>query len=135
MLDVRGWYEWKPDPGTHEVTEPTHEGTTNAELLRTKHPAAVMHLLDALRRYAPLNVEEVRAIAFEIGMLGQRGLDYADPTPKYTLQTLPGETFTGLQLMCLMHAGFKRIAPEHDTAMDLDVPFLAALELFQKGQD
>jgi hypothetical protein len=135
MLDVRGWYEWKPDPGTHEVTEPTQEGTTNAELLRTKHPAAVMHLLDALRRYAPLNVEQVRAIAFEIGMLGQRGLDYADPAPKYTLQTLPGETFTGLQLMCLMHAGFKRIAPEHDTGMDLDAPFLTALELFQSGED
>ena len=131
LLDLRGWYEWKADPGTREVTKaPAREGTTNAELLRTKHPAAVLHLLDALRRYAPLTVEQVREIAFEIGMLGQRGLDYADPAPKYTLQTIPGENFTGLQLMCLMHAGFKRLAPEHDTGMDLDAPFLTALELF-----
>ena len=138
LLDLRGWYEWKADPGTREVTEaPAREGTTNAELLRTKHPAAVLHLLDALRRYAPLTVEQVREIAFEIGMLGQRGLDYADPAPKYTLQTIPGENFTGLQLMCLLHAGFKRLAPEHDTGMDLDAPFLTALELFnaKEGQE
>jgi hypothetical protein len=36
--------------------------------------------------------------------------------------------------MCLMYAGFKRIAPEHDLQMDLDEPFLAALEMFQKGE-
>jgi hypothetical protein len=29
-----------------------------------------------------------------------------------------------------MHAGFKRIAPEQDTGMDLDGPFLTALQLF-----
>jgi tetratricopeptide (TPR) repeat protein len=136
LLDLRGWYEWRPDPGTHEVTEaPAREGTTNPELLQQKHPAAVLHLLDALRRYAALNVEQVREIAFEIGMLGQRGLDYADPAPKYTLRTLPGETFTGLQLMCLMHAGFKRLAPEQDTGMDLDEPFLTALELFNAKEE
>ncbi|MEA3209570.1 MAG: hypothetical protein QOE70_2627 [Chthoniobacter sp.] len=72
----------------------------------------------------------MREIAFEIGVLGQGGLDYADPVPKYTLHTLSGETFTGLQLMCLRHAGFKRLAPEQDTGMDLDAPFLTALELF-----
>ncbi len=39
--------------------------------------------------------------------------------------------------MCLMHAGFKRIAPEVDTGMDLNEPFLTALELFQhrKGNE
>ncbi len=131
ILGLRGWYEWKPDPGTHEVTEaPEKEGTTNPELLRQKHPAAVWFLLGALQRYAPMDVEEVRAIAFEIGMLGRGGLDYASPDKKYTLTTLPGETFTGLQLMCLMHAGFKRLAPEHDTGMDLDAPFLTALSIF-----
>jgi hypothetical protein len=50
------------------------------------------------------------------------------------LKSLPDEKFTGLHLMCLMYAGFKRIAPEHDLQMDLDEPFLAALEMFQKGE-
>ena len=131
ILGLRGWYEWKPDPGTHEVTGTSaNEGTTNPDLLQQKHPAAVVHLLDALRRYAPMDVEQVRAIALEIAMLGRSGLDYADPEPKYTLRALPGENFSGHQLMCLMHAGFKRLAPEHDTGMDLDAPFLTALELF-----
>jgi hypothetical protein len=33
-----------------------------------------------------------------------------------------------------MHAGFKRLAPEQDTGMDLDAPFLTALELFNAKQ-
>jgi hypothetical protein len=131
LLGLRDWYEWKPDPGTHEVTEaPAKEGTTNPELLRQKYPAAVWFLLDALKRYASMDVEQVRAITFEIGMLGRSGLDYASPEKKYTLRTLPDETFSGLHLMCLMHAGFKRIAPDLDSGMDLDEPFLQALAIF-----
>ncbi len=137
ILGLRGWYEWKPDPGAHEVTEAlVNEGTTNPELLRQKYPAAVWFSLDALKRYAPMDVEQVRAIAFEIGMLGRSGLDYASPEKTYTLRTIPNEDFSGLHLMCLMHAGFKRIAPDLDSGMDLEEPFLQALELFnaQQGQ-
>jgi hypothetical protein len=137
MTGLRDWYEWKPDPGDQPPTadEPVLEGTTNPELLRAKHPAAVWFLLDALQRYARLPSDEVRKIAFEIGMLGREGLDYADPEKKYRLRTLPGESFSGLQLMCLMHAGFKRLAPEQDTGMDLDAPFLTALEMFNLGKN
>ena len=31
---------------------------------------------------------------------------------------------------CLMYAGFKRIAPEQDTDMDLNEPWITALGLF-----
>jgi len=31
--------------------------------------------------------------------------------------------------MCLMFAGFKRVAPEQDVGIDLEEPFLAALSL------
>lgn len=135
LLGLRGWYEWKPDPGTHEVTAaPAQEGTTNLELLRQKYPAAVWFLLDALKRYAPMEVEEVRAITFEIGMLGRTGLDYASPDKKYKLGSIPGENFSGLHLMCLMHAGFKRIQPDLDSGMDLDEPFLQALQLFNADE-
>ncbi len=134
MLGLRGWFDWRIDPGTHEVTAtPPKEGTTNLELLRTKQPAAVHYLLDALKRYDKLTVEKIREIAFEIGMIGQNGLDYASPDHKYVLKSLPDEKFSGLHLMCLMFAGFKRIAPEHDLHMDLEEPFLTALEMFQHG--
>lgn len=136
MLGLRGWYEWKPDPGDHEVTAaPPPQGTTNPELLREKHPAAVWFLLDALQRYDKLPIEKVREIAFEVAIVGQNGLDYSDPEAKYMLRSLPGEHFSGLQMMCLMFAGFKRIAPDVDPGMDLHVPFLTAIELFNKRKE
>jgi len=49
---------------------------------------------------------------------------------KYTLSAYPSESFSGLQLMCLMYAGFKRITPDQDTGMDLNEPWLVALGLF-----
>jgi tetratricopeptide (TPR) repeat protein len=135
MLGMRGWFAWQPDSGHHEVmTAPQQEGATNADLLKKKYPAAVWHLLAVLKRYDKLPVEKVREIAFEAASVGRNGLDYASPEPKYTLKSLPDEQFTGLQMMCLMYAGFKRIAPEHDLGMDLNDPFLTALELFQTGE-
>lgn len=136
LVGLRGWYEWKLDPGTHDITAaPRREGTTNPELLKKKQTPAVYFLLDALKRYDKLPVEKIREIALEIGMVGRNGLDYASPDQKYTLKSLPGERFSGLNLMCLMFAGFKRIAPEHDLQMDLHEPFLVALEMFQAGQE
>ena len=32
-----------------------------------------------------------------------------------------------------MYAGYKRIAPGHELGMDLNEPFLMALEMFQSG--
>jgi len=135
MAGLTGWYEWKPDPGTHAVTaSPRKEGTSNPELLRLKTTPAVYYCLDALKRYQEMPVERIREIAFEIGMVGRNGLDYASPDQKYTLKSLPDEKFSGLHLMCLMYAGFKRIAPDHDLHMDLNEPFLTALEMFEKGE-
>jgi hypothetical protein len=132
ILGLREWYSWITDPG------PTREGkkakASLNEQLRDKYPAAVMHLLSALQRFDKLSVDEIRDIAFEVGMIGQKGLDYNDPTQKYTMQTIPGEKFTGLQLMCLMYAGFQRFAPEQETGMDLHDSFLTALELFHDNQ-
>lgn len=135
MVGLRDWYEWKIDPGTHTVNEPPRkEGSTNAELLKRKQTPAVYFLLDALKRYDKLSADQVSEIAMEIGLRGRNGLDYASPDQKYILKSLPGEKFSGLNLMCLMYAGFKRIAPEHDLQMNLHEPFLIALEMFQNNK-
>lgn len=131
LLGLRDWYAWTPDPGAHEATESVREGASNPELLQTLHPAAVWYLLSALRRYDQLPVEKVREITFEAGLMGEKGLDYASPDKKYALRSIPEETFSGLEVMCLMHAGLRRIAPELDTGMGLDEPYLAALEMFE----
>jgi Flp pilus assembly protein TadD len=109
-------------------------GPTDPELLKQKHPAAVWYLLDALKRFEKLEAREVTAITFEIARLGESGLDYASPEKKYHLTTCPGEMFSGHQLMCLMFAGFKRIAPDQDVGMDLNGPWVDALELFNSGK-
>ncbi len=136
MTGLRDWYEWRPDPGYHEVNaEPLKQGTTNPELLKAKQPAAVFYFLDAFKRFDAMTAEEVRNVAFEIALAGRNGLDYASPDEKYELRSLPDRKFSGLHLMCLMYAGFKRVAPEHDLGMDLNDPFLAALGLFNADRE
>lgn len=78
--------------------------------------------------------EQVRDVAYEIALLGRNGLDYAAPDEKYELRALPDRKFSGLHLMCLMYAGFKRVAPEHEVQMDLDDPFLKALQMHKNGE-
>ncbi len=133
MTGLRGWYEWQPDAGHHEITaDPIKEGTTNTPLLKAKNQAAVMYFLDAFKRFDGMKPEQVREVALEIAMVGRNGLDYSSPDEKYELRSLPGRKCSGLQLMCLMFAGFKRFAPEHDLQMDLHEPFLAALQIYQQ---
>ncbi len=136
MTGLRGWYDWKIDPGQHEVTElPRKEGTTNPALLREKHPAAVFYFLDAFKRFDSMTPEEIRNVAFEIALIGRAGLDYASPEEKYELTTIPNRKFSGIHLMCLMYAGFKRVAPEEDVDMDLNEPFVTALQLHEGGNE
>jgi hypothetical protein len=134
-LGVTGWYGWQEDRGfvpPEDTNTATREGVTNPDLLKAKAAPAVMYLLDALQRYAKMSPETIRAIAAEIALAGQEGLDYSSSDKKYTLKSLPGESFTGLHLMCLMYAGFKHFAPEMDTGMDFNDEYLMALKMHDK---
>ena len=136
MIGIRDWYEWIPDPGHHEIIgDPLKEGTSNPGLLKAKHQSAVYYFLDAFKVYDSLTPLQVRGVAFEAAQAGQNGLDYASPEEKYELRTLPGRKFTGLHLMCLMYAGFKRFAPEEDLGMDLNEPFLSALQIYKPNAE
>jgi Flp pilus assembly protein TadD len=133
VLGLQGWYEWRPDEGQGagaEAVEPAED-----ELLRERHPAAVWYFVDALQRFEGMTDDEVRAMALEIAAVGMGGLDHASSDQKYELESLPGEMFSGLQLMCLMYAGFQRFAPEVDVGIDLREPFLMAMRLHQPKTD
>lgn len=84
MPGLRGWYEWQPDPGHHEVTAETlKEGTTNPALLKSKNPAAVLYFLDVFKRFDAMTPEKIREVAYEIAVVGRNGLDYSSVDEKY----------------------------------------------------
>ena len=57
---------------------------------------AVFYLLDAIRRFSGKSLDEVREVAFDIGMLGQYGLDINDPQETHVLRSLPRRTLSVL---------------------------------------
>ena len=135
FLGIGDWYTWKSDrgfiPPEGILDDVDKEGATNPELLKSKAPASVMYLLDALQRFSSLEPDEVKRIAFEIAVMGQEGIDYSSPENKYRLKSLPEQAMSGLQLMCLMYAGFKQVAPDMDSGMDLEKEYQQALSLWK----
>ena len=90
---------------------------------------AVMYCLGALEKFSAMDNAKVQAVAFEIALLGQRGLDVNNPASRYTLRSLPGD-FSGLNLMALMYVGFQQIAPDKDIGFDLTSEFATAEQMF-----
>jgi len=99
-----------------------------------ERPDAVMYCLGALERFATMPPTQVQRIAFEIAVLGQRGLDVNDSMPKYRLENLPG-SFSGLHLVCLMYVAFKQIAPERDVGFDLSSEYASAQSLHAQQRE
>ncbi|MSQ51893.1 MAG: hypothetical protein EXR28_08395 [Betaproteobacteria bacterium] len=63
--------------------------------------------------------KQVGEIVSEIAVLGRSGLSINDPDKRYSLQNLPGD-FSGLQLLSMMHAGFRLFDENADTGADFD---------------
>ena len=90
---------------------------------------AVFYILAALQLFKQKQEQEVRNISFEIALKGREGLDINDPQNKYSIKLLEGE-YTGLQLVCYMYAGFKRIDHSLDVGIDLSKEYQFAMKLF-----
>lgn len=140
LLGIERWFSWKADPGEFLIVERSAtkatEGVKNPDLLRTKAPAAVPLLLGALRRFDGMENRAIAELTQEVALLGEMGLNYTDSDKVYTLKSAPGETFTGLGLMCLMYAGIQRLAPAGaDPGMDLHDEFAMALSLYHSEKE
>jgi tetratricopeptide (TPR) repeat protein len=92
---------------------------------------AMFYCLSALQFFKDKTPEQVKQVAFEIGMKGRQGMDINNPDKKYTLDSMDG-SFTGLQLVSYMYVGFKMIDPKLDTGLDLSEEYKQALGLFSK---
>jgi tetratricopeptide (TPR) repeat protein len=95
---------------------------------------AVMYCLGALQKFAQMSKEEVRAVAFEIAMLGTRGLDVNDPSQQYQLRSFPGR-FSGLHLVAIEYVGFKIVDPNVDLGFDLSQEYRHAQLLAGANQE
>ncbi len=84
----------------------------------------VHYIAGALVRFDELGPRRREETALEIALLSERGLDIADPAPKYELKTLPG-AYSGLHLLAIMYAAFRQIDP----AIDIGADFLREYEI------
>jgi tetratricopeptide (TPR) repeat protein len=79
---------------------------------------AVQFCYEALTRFDAMTDEAVQAVVCEIALLGRHGLDPQDAERKYSLDSMAGR-FSGLQLVCFLYVGMKRVALEQDIGFDL----------------
>lgn len=130
ILKLEEWYDLKPDFVDQESS--TRQGPTNPHLLKTLEPAIIMHCLGAIERFEPMSSEEIKGVSFEIGLLGVHGIDYSKSETRYSLKSIPGEQFSGLQLLSLMYVGFKKIDPTLDAGVDFQNAYDIALQMHKK---
>jgi len=76
-------------------------------------------------------LEKIKEIAFEVGLVGTTGIDYTKPNSRYSLKSLPGEQFTGLQMLVFMYVGFKKIDPNVNTGLDFEDAYQTAIKMFE----
>jgi tetratricopeptide (TPR) repeat protein len=95
--------------------------------------AATMYIVDALQYFEDKSIDEIRKVGFEIGMLGRSGIDTDNPDKKYSLNAIPGKTFSGRHLLAYMYTAFKEFEPDMDTGIDFEEEYEQANELYEKG--
>ena len=128
ILKLEGWFTLEEE---RVQTEQVQEGATNPDLLKQKESATVMYCLDTLKRFEKMPTEKIKEIAFEVGLVGTAGIDYTKPDSRYSLKSLPGEQFTGLQMLVFMYVGFKKIDPTVNTGLDFENAYGIALKLYE----
>ncbi|MFM9969717.1 MAG: tetratricopeptide repeat protein [Burkholderiales bacterium] len=79
----------------------------------------VHYMIDALQQFGAMPKKQVGEIVSEIAVLGRAGLSINDPDKRYSLHSLPGD-FSGLQLLSMMHAGFRLFDEHTHTGADFD---------------
>jgi hypothetical protein len=146
-LRLGEWYAWRDDRSASEKADETirhrppqhgqavrEGGVTNPAFFAdaTAEVATTSYLLAALKRFGSMEQAAIWAVASEIAVLGQGGIDYG-MGEQYTLQSVPGEVFSGMELLCLQYVGFKLTHPELDLQLPFARPYQAALQLYASG--
>ncbi|MBK6631371.1 MAG: tetratricopeptide repeat protein [Betaproteobacteria bacterium] len=126
QLGVRAWYVWQADsgPGGAAASEPP------AQSRKIESPAALMCLVAALERLDGRGDQDVAQIAAEAALKGTTGLDLDSPEKLHSLSAFGNERFSGLELLCLMHAAMQRVSPGTDVGADFSGVWTAAQMIY-----
>lgn len=81
-------------------------------------PDVVEYMKDALKRFKSMDLAQIQNLALELAILGNKGLNINDPTPKHQIQAWPGE-YSGLHLLSIMYAAFQQFASGTEVGIDL----------------
>jgi hypothetical protein len=125
QLGVRAWYAWQADTGPGEAAP-----AAPAQGPKIDSPAALMFLVSALERLDGRSEQEIAQIASEAALKGTTGLDLDAPEKTHSLSAFGNERFSGLELLCLMHAALQRVSPGADSGADFSGVWTAAQMMF-----
>jgi Flp pilus assembly protein TadD len=95
--------------------------------------AVMFYCLDALKYLAGKTRDQVQEVAFEIGMLGRSGIDPDNRTSKFSLASVPGKSFSSLQLLAWMYTSFQELDPGLDTGLQFAKELALARTMFTEG--
>ncbi len=123
------------DPA-HAVAEEARKGLTRlaATTMRSKAVGnlrmdAVFYMVEAIKRFRLLTPELVGQITLEIAVLGRSGLDTNDADKRYEIKLIPDETFSGLNLLAMMHVGVRQFNKDAETGSGLDEEYKTAVAM------
>ena len=127
ILKLENWYTLQPDTTNSKESG----GPTNPQLLKSKEDTTLMYCLAALEKFENMPRDQIYAIASEVALMGTSGIDYANIERRYSLKSIPGSNFSGLELLCMMYVGFQKIEPSLNTGLDFKDAYESALKLYK----
>jgi len=117
---------------------PERQAPQKAQVDFAKEPAGqsavTMYMLVALQHFNGMPQEKIKEIGFEIGLLGQKGIDHENMEQRYYLKSIPDKEFTGLQILSYMYVAFQFIDPTLEMGLNFNKEFEAAKGLFESGK-
>ena len=97
--------------------------------------AVTMYCLGALQYFENKQLDEIQKVGFEIGIIGRQGIDHTNNEKQYSLKSIAGKKFTGLQLLAYMYVAFQYIDPHLDIGINFKDEYENAKSMHKKDKN
>jgi hypothetical protein len=95
--------------------------------------AVVMFMVDALRHFEAMNQEDIKLTAFDIALLGARGIH--PDKEGYSIASIPGKTFSGFHMLAYYYVSWALAVPDmlDQLSLPFDEEYKLALSTYKNG--